>query len=387
MTSKRQNKGSWKPGLMLPSRPAGGRLGSLGGIDAKADSESSKAIPLAFAYGSYTLYDGNMNDLKRRIASINVENNRYSRAQISFQNQIEIERIFQLAAYRREVINLRQEELRQSEILRKKAQRQVNAGLANETDTAAFQLNLLRIEREIQSRQADIEELSLLTALKLSLPHSLILETTGVWSEVETNWDHQALLQRFQRESVHARNTDALFRESEAERQLLESEQGPKIDLEGRAGYLRFEEGLREDQPSVSLALIAKVDLFTDEMIAARKKELIARDMTVQARLDHQMKQAEEAIHMSAARLKTLKSRLALEKRLLERTKGYYDMMLDEYRRGMKNSPDLAEANSRITDLNLSMIESRYTMQSLSTDLEEELGFRIVRVKPIQESR
>lgn len=133
----------------------------------------------------------------------------------------------------------------------------------------------------------------------------------------------------------------------------------PRVDLEGKYGRLNGEERVFKNDDNYSMMMKVSIPLFSGlETVYGRqsKSQEIAKSELAAGRIKQEIQvQLSNAI----SRLKSVEERLDLEEKNIERSKQYYDLTLSEYRKGVKNSPDVAGAAERLFDARLRNLEYR----------------------------
>ena len=148
----------------------------------------------------------------------------------------------------------------------------------------------------------------------------------------------------------------------------------PQIDFEGKYGKLASEEKIFSESDNFSIALKLKIPLFTgmstrNEVRAAQAKiannetQLLRAKLSVKVELDNLVEDAESIV-----------DRLELEEKNLGKAEEYYKITLAEYKRGVKNSPDMVSASEKLLDSKIRNLELRRDFQLVQIHLSALLG-------------
>jgi outer membrane protein TolC len=97
--------------------------------------------------------------------------------------------------------------------------------------------------------------------------------------------------------------------------------------------------------------------------VGASQKTIDQKNISLVAELDSVL-----------AEVSALKARLDLEEKNLERSERYYKMTLEEYRRGIKNSPDMVGASERLLDARIRNLEYRRDLMLAKAKIQELTG-------------
>jgi outer membrane protein len=100
----------------------------------------------------------------------------------------------------------------------------------------------------------------------------------------------------------------------------------------------------------------------------------VAKSELAATRIRQEMKvQLDSAI----SRLRSIEERLNLEEKNIERSTKYYKITLNEYKKGVKNSPDVAGAAERLFDARLRNLEFRRDFYLTKLAIAESVGISV----------
>lgn len=164
------------------------------------------------------------------------------------------------------------------------------------------------------------------------------------------------------------------IRRSEKEKTLAVSQFLPKLDFEAKYGKLASEETVYEENNNYTVALKLSIPLFSgftdynsvksaNSQLSAVKKVQRQKVISLTADLDSTLSE-----------VKALNQRLDLEEKNLERSERYYKLTIEEYKRGVKNSPDVVGASERLIDARIRNLEYRRDLMLTKLKLEELSG-------------
>ena len=170
------------------------------------------------------------------------------------------------------------------------------------------------------------------------------------------------------RSSIVAQIRDSNFElaEARAEIQLGEMDARvaksgflPSVDLEATYGKLANEERVFAGNDNYSVALKVSVPLFSgletlNQTRSARFK-VVAKEASASKKNLSTLAEADNLF----SKLATLNDRLNLEEKNLSKSEEYYKITLGEYRRGVKNSPDMVGASERLVEARIRNLEYR----------------------------
>jgi len=146
---------------------------------------------------------------------------------------------------------------------------------------------------------------------------------------------------------------------SEMDTQIAKSSFLPSVDLEATYGKLANEERVFAGNDNYSVVLKVSVPLFsgleTLNQTRSARANVVAKTATASRKNLSTLAEAENLF----SRLGTLNDRLNLEEKNLSKSEEYYKITLGEYRRGVKNSPDMVGASERLVDARIRNLEYR----------------------------
>lgn len=229
---------------------------------------------------------------------------------------------------------------------RKMAERKISAGMATQLDS--LELDLREEEIRILKSQLEKDHREL---------HTRLEEIVGIEiseDQIDALEFDTALSKEAPRLNNH-RSIDTQIGELELQRQkyILKSARSgywPKLDLTYSFGHFRTDRWQGEDiENQVGLALT--IPLFSAFSSHYKQKS----QSFIKAAMEHNLekiklatKQSEE---MLSAKFDEVQELFNINKRKINLAKKYYDITVFEYKKGLKNSADLAAATERWFDL------------------------------------
>lgn len=340
-------------------------LGVAGGWETYRSTEERFQSGFGFAYGRWNLFKGGRDryqllarSAEEELAELRLE---ITRAEISQK----LARHFYQLLYLQESSRLIQQGLELNETLRAMARRKIQAGLTTQADTLEFDLSESRLRADlslIQEEQAQEE-----AALHVALGQTPRAETQAREYRGELEPDLKELRVEEWLEAAKRRRLpiqEAFSATRQAQYRYRSSWAGflPRVDLEAMYGRLSLDDREVVGVPQGAVQLRFTLPLF-EGLASVYERKADARALEAsEARLDSARLETELEARKLASRIRGLQERLLLEEKNLDRAKNYYELTLSDYRRGVKNSPDLAGAAERL-------FEARGRRLSLARDL------------------
>ncbi len=243
-------------------------------------------------------------------------------------------------------IKLIQNELENNKSQESMARKKVNAGLTTDAELLDFQIKQDNLLNEILANELKIKENE--NAIKNIFGNKFSLEELK--SKIPLN-ESTELKKAQIPENLNLTQLSQDVSLSELEINKSKSSYLPKIDLEAKAGSITPQTKMFKDKTEHQVALTLTIplfsgyssDAFSHQMILDKQlKERIFKNYQVNlpSILENEEKRIELNRHLLAANEKTLK-----------KAEKFQEQTISEYKRGIKNSPDLISASDRIFEL------------------------------------
>lgn len=258
------------------------------------------------------------------------------------------------------------EEFKITQTQKQMAARKVSAGLTSQVDNYEFDLreSEIEIQRRNIAREHDAVHKKLNALFNQEIPDKEIegisFATTGaIAKEVNlTSFENHPLVRKAQIEEQIA----------ESEKTSMSSEFLPKIDLSYSFGRLTpTEDEVKYNESEV--ALLVTIPLFSGFDTYHKRKSAVA-NLSAKEHAKNQVflnvKSQFEQLKLRAKELVELYQ--IIDKKLLVAEK-YYNLTLSEYKRGVKNSPDLVGATERYFDSKKKKIDLQKELELVQVQL------------------
>ncbi|MGE9744144.1 TolC family protein [Bdellovibrio bacteriovorus] len=251
--------------------------------------------------------------------------------------------------------------------LRAMAQKKINAGLTSNVDAIELDLEESTLSAEIETHKTDLlvskDKIKILinsdSAVQLTVQESFPRVSEADFSKSELT------------RNPTLRKQEALEQSSQLRRQQTQSEYLPSIDINAQYGRLvpQYEDPLKGTESRVSLLMTWT--LFSG--LETRFKSAAAADIEKAQGFEKAGTRLQLETQVSSLRNKArelLQLRTLLERRQTL-TQKYYDLTLSEYRRGVKNSADLASATNSLFDNRTRLLEVQKELAILKLKFDE----------------
>ena len=236
-----------------------------------------------------------------------------------------------------------------------------SSGFTSNADVIEFELREATLNSDLKMFAQVIaeksRELSVLLGRKDSSVPSLV--KGHLIRESSTTLNKENVLSRLKDSNIDLAEAQAELKMSEKDASIAKSSFLPSLDLEAKYGKIANEEKVFADNNNYSVMLKLSVPLFsgleTMNQTKSARSAVVAKDAAASRRNLSVVAETENLF----SQLSTLTDRLNLEEKNLSKSEDYYKITLGEYRRGVKNSPDMVGASERLLEARIRNLEYR----------------------------
>ncbi len=320
-----------------------------------------------YAYGRYELglqeiYELKAALAKRRLAERETELIR------SRLEQVVAEHFFE-AALRQEHIKLKEEDLKLSDQQLKTARRRVDGGLATNTDLLEFQLHqqelqndLELLRQELVARLRELERISGISSGLGKLDAAFPLPPTSLPSEDEM-W---AL--------VSAKNLELSSVRAEAEVARAEKNKSlggwlPRFGVEAQYGKLLETDFVDSRKNSWEVVGKVTLPLFSGSSTLREYQSKSAEAERAEVKRVQEEIKVRNAFKNLLELITRLRLKLNGEQANVKTSEAYYNSVMSEYKRGVKNSPDVASATDKLFESKGRLLETQKALSATYLEL------------------
>lgn len=272
----------------------------------------------------------------------------------------EISRIFYEMLFLVESIALKEKALEMNEEQMKLAKLKKASGFTSNGDVIEFELREATLRSDLKKLLREKENRSRELSVWLGRPEPVqTLEVKGHLAKENANFDRSKILASLSENSPDVLEARLNLELSNQNKAISQAGYKPQIDIEGRYGKLASEERVFNDNDNYSISLKVKIPLFsglttTNEVAAARARVVLSESLVARTLLS-----TRAAVENLLSQMDLLQERLELEEKTLPRSEEYYKLTLAEYKRGVKNSPDMVGAAERLLEARIRNLEYR----------------------------
>lgn len=358
------------------------RLGMAGGVQSGGNGIRD-TIGIGYLYSSVNIFKGFEDSYQTDIADIELEKALVRLQKGEFRLGLEVEAAFFQNIYLKRALELNEEALVLNDAHKALMRKRKAVSLVSDTDVMEYELR----DALLRSDTAGLEQERAAARLELQKVLSLESELTTEPQGVLQHWHLKTPLQELQKASTKQGESALLAQkdlaQADIESKRWRSKWWPEVDVEAQAGYLSLDDRPDTGGTLFRGVLLAKWELFSGFETVAQRKRGIARRARAEARLKAAELGATTGVASSYRKIRAIEARVHLEERNRTRAKRYYDSVLGEYRRGVRNSADVRQAAQGLLEAGLRQERFKYDFITERVALERLLGASVsVEVKP-----
>jgi outer membrane protein len=252
----------------------------------------------------------------------------------------------------------------------KLARAKMSSGFTSNADVIEFELREATLRSDLQElgRERGAQTLGL-TAL---LGRKDATATIGIRGHLQRDPfrpKSAALLDQVATNNPEVLAAQQALRASEIDKSVARAGYLPTLSLEAQFGRILTDDAVYKQNNNFRGSLLFKVPLFSglSTKNSVRAATLLTERQDLE--LSRQKIGARVALENIVARMSSLQDRLDLEERTLSRSEEYYKLTLGEYKRGVKNSPDMVGAAERLIEARLRNLQFRKDFQLAKLEL------------------
>ncbi len=340
------------------------------GVEGGARSSREKEKRNDHFYYGYARYELSLEEIYTFKAAL-------SRKQLADREQAlvrsRIERLvadhFFEAALLQERIKLKEEDLKLTDLQMVSAKRRVEGGLATQTDILEFQLHQQELNNDLEILRSELamhlRELQRLSGMPsivemLSVDFPLPPEPLSTESEL---WDSVA------RNSLELTTARAEVEIARSEKGVSRGAWLPRLSAEGQYGKLVETDFFESKKNSWEIVGKVTIPLFSGTSSLRDFQAKSYEADRAQINLAQAEMKTRNTLQTILEKIAKWRARLAGERTNVETADAYYKAVMSEYRRGVKNSPDVASATDKLFEAKERLLEANKELSSTYLDL------------------
>jgi len=336
--------------LFLPELSINGGLGSEK-LNDKTDKEEG---PYLFLEGKINLFKGGRD--QTQVEKINLETKkRLLETEISGRKlKIESFKLITETNRLKAENDLLLKEIKDNQIQRNMALKKVNAGLTTNVDILDFDIK----EQNLNNRVA-INNLNIETNIKNLLA---LYAGKSTLSEIESNFDNTDEKKIEGYNSADWINISAAkldYEISSLDKKIVRSEYSPVIDLEAKWGQITPQQEVLKNEKEHQVLLNINIPLYTGGTTSYKTQQAILESSQKERELRQIEIEAKTNFDVEQKKIETLQTLLKSYQQILSKAENYKSLTVSEYKRGIKNSPDVISASDKLLEVAIKTLETK----------------------------
>ncbi len=319
-------------------------LGLEGGARSNREAEK-RNDHFYYAYARYDLSLKVIAELKSGLAKKELGNVDQKLAKARAIQALVVE-YFRVLSLQKE-IELKEGDLSISDKQLTAARKRVEGGLATESDLLEFQMHQNEFRNELRTLKVELElgyqEIQRLSGLK-EKPTSLVYEII----DPSISANEAEVLEAAIRMNPELAKIKADAGIATAEKLSAYGEFLPRLSAEAQYGKLQETDFVESRKNSWAVVGKITLPLFNGGSSASRVSEKTAEAERAHLLFQLQTTRLKDQVRALINRQTQLSEKLKGEQENLKATQKYFDLVMSEYRRGVKNSPDVASATDKL---------------------------------------
>jgi outer membrane protein TolC len=331
-----------------------------GPLSTKFDDDKNSGTTL-YGRADWNLYRGGRDQDAIDKSKIKRELDRKKYEAVKSRVVREISRVYYELLFLLEGTALKEKALEMNQEQMKLAKLKKSSGFTSSADVIEFELREATLNSDLKMFSQVISEKSRELSVLLGRKDSSIpnLVKGHLKREDSPTLSRESILSRLKDSNIEIAEAQAELQMSQKDASIAKSGFLPAIDLEAKYGRIANEERVFSDNNNYSVMLKVSVPLFsgleTINQTRAASSTIAAKDAATSRKSLSAYAETENLL----SQLSTLTDRLNLEEKNLSKSEEYYKITLGEYRRGVKNSPDMVGASERLLEARIRNLEYR----------------------------
>ena len=351
------------------------RLSVEGGPQSTKYDDGKSSGTAIYGKAEWNLYNGGTDRSSIELSKIELESEERLLKALRNRVRSEISKIYYELQFLLESISLKQKAIELNAQQMKIAKAKNVSGFTTSLDVLEFDLrestlqsDLVLLNQQLSQKSRDLDVL----LSRQSQSNTEAVRGHLVRENIEFN--RTELLAKIQESNDQLLLARIEFQQAQTEKQQAKSQFLPRLDLEAKYGRLATDEKIFNDNDNYAVMLKFKLPLFSGFEDVNTVQSLNAKVGASQKTIDQKNISLVAELDSVLAEVSALKARLDLEEKNLERSEKYYKMTLEEYRRGIKNSPDMVGASERLLDARIRNLEYRRDLMLAKAKIQELTG-------------
>lgn len=292
--------------------------------------------------------------------------------------ELEIKRLIKKEYYQyiylREKLNLLKEEVIYNQDLRKKVTRKQKQGLVGKADgleiemrEASLKLKILRFSEELKHTEDHIRRICY-------IDHDDAFQIQGQLPYEHFSFNFDDLTKAAKNSNSDSQRISARIEALNQKLAASKSKSLPNLRLAASYGLMRLDEQETDNSLEGHIGLFLVIPIFDGGYNKSYRDEVKAQLVVKRLERNNFYNKLDIDLHHGYEALLNLQKQVDLAQLNIKHCKNYFNNVMQEYRRGIKNSLDLVSARDRLLNFRLDLLSAKKGYQLAKVKLEEVSG-------------
>lgn len=323
------------------------------------DHDKSSGSSL-YAKLDWNLYRGGLDQSSIELAQSQVQAHEKNLRALKNILKNEVSKIYYELQFILESIALKQKAIELNSQQMKVAKVKNNSGIISSSDVLEFDLRESTLNSDLIFLNQQLEIKSKELNSKLSREsNSSVEKVKGHLTRENIRFVRTEIIQKIHNQNSSLNEITIEIAKNENEKKGFRSQYLPSINLEGRYGKLATEENIFNQNNNYYIGLKFNLPLFSGFESLNAFQSMNEKILANQKAFDQKIIELNQELDSLLIEVRALNQRLDIEEKNIERSEKYYQLTLIDYRRGIKNSPDMVVASERLLDARIRNLEYR----------------------------
>lgn len=353
-------------------------FGLEGGYQKFDSDEENTSGQFGNIFGEYRFDLGLSSYFQFRAAALDLDLARLNRDRIRRQLQWSTETLFSRALYLQESLKIYHAALEQNKNYAQMAKKKKSSGLASDADVIEFDLNNAILRSDMEDLKSQLSEALLDLKIALGIGSDETIELSGPLEHFHISENLQDLTNRLTKTSYQLRQAELEAQKADYLKTAHYGRFLPEISL--RATYGR--RGMDEPAgPEETYSVVARWEIFSGLGDLSGRRHAVAMQEKAKFIKRQTTLHLPGQLESEYKKFMALQNRVDLESQNRLRSQVYLKTVMNEYRRGVKNSADLKSASLQLLESSLRDLKYRYEgirqKEVLQTLLGDQIHFEV----------
>ncbi len=347
----------------------------IAGPEIQTYDSKSESSTMGYLSGEWNVFNGSRDRIELEISEFNEKIIEVEISKKQFELELEIENLFYLYLYKLSKFKYYKKSLELNLKHKKLINQKKFSGLASAADVMEFEIRDSILNSEINSLVQEMQETKLGLIRIMGQGLQTNFEPIGDLPHLHVEKQLSDFLSQINSTSGFIKKSSYLAAMGSLSLKQSRFSWIPKIDLQMKYGKLPME--LSTQFPAFEGAFLLKWNFFSGFETTGKIAEAQARvnrlNYEFQQKLLDNMSDAE----INYSKLISIQDRVHAEEGNELRAEKYYNVIINEYRQGVKNGADLKAAEELLLSSRIRNAELKYQFIDNKIKLEKSIGLRI----------